>query len=43
LFGDILLLENNEYFRYNNLLIAKTKGIVEFWDYKNNCLWKKIE
>lgn len=40
---DLIYIENEEYISFNKLKIKRSKGIVEFWDYKNECLWKKIE
>lgn len=41
--GDTILFEKHDYYRYNNVLIVKGKGIVEFWDKKENCNWIKIK
>ena len=43
LFGDTIFFENDEYYRYNNLLVIKKKGIIEFWDKKESCTWVIIE
>jgi hypothetical protein len=43
LFGDTLLFKKDEFYRYNNVLVIRTKGIVQFWDKNHNCNWVKID
>lgn len=43
LFGDTIVLKNEEINRFNDVLIVKSKGIVEFWDKKQNCKWGLVE
>ena len=42
-FGDTVVMEKNDYYRFGSVKIIKGKGIVEFWDNKQNCNWMKIE
>jgi hypothetical protein len=41
-FGDTLILENNNYERISRVKIVNGQGIIEFRDTKKNCLWTKI-
>jgi len=43
IFGDIIFMEKQEYYRIGSVKIVKNKGIVEFWDKQQNCNWVKIE
>ena len=43
IFGDSIILKNNEADGVNKSLIVKGEGIVEFFDVKNNCIWKKVK
>jgi hypothetical protein len=42
-FGDTLFIEKDDFYRIGNVKIIKSKGIVEFWDKKQNCVWSLIE
>lgn len=42
-FGDTVVMEKNDYYRFGSVKIIKGKGIVEFWDNKQNCNWMIIE
>ena len=39
IFGDTVIIEKADYYRYNKIIIVKGKGIVKFWDTKENCTW----
>ncbi len=41
-FGDTVVMERSDYNRFGSVTIIKGKGIVEFWDSKQNCNWMKI-
>jgi hypothetical protein len=43
LFGDTVLFENPNFINFNSIKIVKDIGIIEFYDKKNNCIWKRIE
>ena len=43
LFVDTIILKNVDIYRFNNVLIVKSEGIIEFWDEKQNCVWSLIE
>lgn len=40
---DTINLDLQEFSRVNNVKIIKKKGIVEFWDKKQNCVWRLVE
>ncbi len=40
---DTIDLNLQKFSRVNNVKIIKKKGIVEFWDKKQNCVWRLIE
>jgi len=42
LFGDTVILTNENTIRINRVVIVKGEGITEFFDTKRNCLWAKI-
>lgn len=42
-FGDSIVLNEEENERISKVIIVKGKGIVEFFDKKENCTWVKIE
>ena len=42
-FGDTVFIEKYEFYRIGNVKIIKSKGIVEFWDKKQNCVWRLEE
>lgn len=43
LFGGTVTLEDAKANRINNIVIVKGEGIIEFFDIKNNCTWKKVK
>lgn len=43
LFGDSIIIEDQENERIAKVKILKGKGIVEFFDKKENCTWVRIE
>lgn len=43
LFGDTVKIKLDEYYRYNDIVIVRKKGLVSFWDETYNCFWTKIE
>lgn len=42
-FGDTIIMEKQDYYRIGMVKIIISKGIVEFWDKKQNCNWIMIE
>lgn len=42
-FGDSVILVNEENTRISKVIIIEGKGIVEFFDKKENCTWVRIE
>ena len=43
IFGDTIIIEKQEYFRFGSVKIVKGKGIIEFWDKEHDCFWVKVE
>ena len=43
IFGDTVVLEYTEAVGFNKVFIVKGEGLVEFFDIKNNCIWKKVK
>ena len=43
IFGDTVVLERTEAGGFNKAVVVKHEGLIEFFDLKNNCIWKKIK
>lgn len=42
-FGDTIAMEKEEYRRVGKVVVVRNKGIVEFWDKKEDCNWILIK
>ena len=43
IFGDTLIVEYNEAGRFNQAIVVKGEGLIEFFDLKDNYTWKKVK
>lgn len=41
--GDTITLQNTKNDKFFNMVIVKGKGLTEFYDKENNCIWKFVE
>ena len=42
-FEDTLRLDNQYNKRFSDMVIVKGKGLTEFYDKENNCIWRLVE
>ncbi|MEA1896185.1 MAG: hypothetical protein U9N53_00820 [Bacteroidota bacterium] len=43
LFGDSINLKNDNFYRYNDILVVRGRGLVRFWDETYNCYWELVD